>query len=209
MRRSSWQKDGSLQQIRFNLAYLFRPRWDTGISPPELLEHIRLRPPGAAIDLGCGTGTNVIALASAGWRPTGVDFSPIAIRRAQRRLRQAGFSARLLSADVTRPLPELGRFDLALDIGCFHTLSHREAYLENLVRLLGVGGEWLLYGFLHDSDDRRAMGLSTQDLEAVRSCGMLMRRRENGFDRGRPSAWFLFEKTALPPRDAGTHRTSK
>ena len=57
----------------FNLWYFQRPPWDSGISPPELMEFIRSSQPGRALDLGCGTGTNIITLAKNGWQVTGVE----------------------------------------------------------------------------------------------------------------------------------------
>ena len=56
--------------------------WDTNITPPEVKEFIAAAPPGKALDLGCGTGTNAITLAQHGWQATGVDFAPKAIRTA-------------------------------------------------------------------------------------------------------------------------------
>jgi len=75
--------------------YFGQPPWDTGISPPELLEFIRTHNPGRAIDLGCGTGTNVITLVNAGWDVTGVDFAPRAIKIARRKLSLACVEANL------------------------------------------------------------------------------------------------------------------
>ena len=71
------------RRLAFNIWYFRKPPWDSGISPPELLEFIRTRPAGKAIDLGCGTGTNVITLAKAGWQVTGVDFALRAIHMAK------------------------------------------------------------------------------------------------------------------------------
>ena len=31
--------------------------WDSGITPPEIKDILAERPPGAALDLGCGSGT--------------------------------------------------------------------------------------------------------------------------------------------------------
>lgn len=63
-----------------------KARWDTGITPPEVVAFIEGagRPtPGRALDFGCGTGTNALYLARHSWDVIGVDFSPLAIRRAE------------------------------------------------------------------------------------------------------------------------------
>ncbi len=68
----------TFSRFSFWLAYRrgFTP-WDTGISPPELVavvEGDQALPPGKALDLGCGTGTNSIYLAQHGWDVSGVDL---------------------------------------------------------------------------------------------------------------------------------------
>ena len=40
--------------------------WDSGITPPEIMEILAELPPGAALDLGCGTGTVLRRLAARG-----------------------------------------------------------------------------------------------------------------------------------------------
>jgi methylase of polypeptide subunit release factors len=79
-----------LQKLWFNLAYYQKPVWDTGVSPQELLDFIASQVPGNALDLGCGTGTNVVTLAQSRWQVTGVDFAPRAIRIAKKRLNVLG-----------------------------------------------------------------------------------------------------------------------
>ncbi len=209
MRRDLWTETAlPLQPILFDLRYLFRPPWDTRISPPELLTYIGSHTPGAALDLGCGTGTNVITLANSGWHATGVDFSQLAIHRARRRIAQANLPARVLAADVSRPLPLLDSFDLVLDLGCFHMLRQKQGYLRNLEMLLKVGGHWLMYGFCDTSAAARAVGLGPGDIKAVLSRPLRLLEWRDGFDRGRPSAWFLFEKTLVeePPLSRLGHR---
>ncbi|MGH9695337.1 MAG: class I SAM-dependent methyltransferase, partial [Bryobacteraceae bacterium] len=55
-----------------------------------LVDAIRGRKPGAAVDLGMGQGRNAIYLAQHGWQVTGVDLSDIAISQAKERATQLG-----------------------------------------------------------------------------------------------------------------------
>src|SRR5512139_2762941 len=92
---------GFFRRWLFNLWYFQRPPWDSGISPPELMEFIRSSQPGRALDLGCGTGTNIISLAKNGWQVTGVDFASHAISIARRKAQSEGVTADLRVSDVT------------------------------------------------------------------------------------------------------------
>ncbi|MCJ7511394.1 MAG: methyltransferase domain-containing protein, partial [Anaerolineales bacterium] len=75
-----------MKRLFFELRYLLGDTpWDTGVSPPELLAYLHRHPPGRALDLGCGTGTNTLALAERGWEVTAIDFSSGALRVARRR----------------------------------------------------------------------------------------------------------------------------
>ena len=72
----NWQKWVYERQYRRGA-----PRWDTGVTPPEVVEVFEGEDPpsGRALDLGCGTGTNVLYLARHGFEVVGVDVSPLAI----------------------------------------------------------------------------------------------------------------------------------
>lgn len=185
-----------LRLLSFNLWYLHRPPWDSGIVPPELVDFIQTHPAGCALDLGCGTGTSTLALAQAGWQVTGVDFAPRAIAIARRKLRLARVQANLRIGDVTHLHDVSGPFNLVLDIGCFHGLSkgQRAAYLDNLERLLAPGGFWLLYGFFKSDPDASCPGLAAPEPDAF-AARFSLQWRKDGFDKKkRPSAWFLFQK---------------
>jgi len=175
--------------------FISKPPWDTGIPAPELVRAITTRPPGRALDLGCGTGTNVRYLAEHGWQASGIDFVPSAIARAQRRLRP--FSADLRVADVTC-LGELefpGLFDLALDMGCFHSLTAegQGRYALGLERWMRPGGIYLLYAF-ETTPDGSGRGLSREAVEAAFAHGFRLARYEQG--RGHPSAWYYFDRNS-------------
>ncbi len=189
-----------LRRLNFSLWYFFKPPWDSGVSPPELLDFIAQHPPGRAIDLGCGTGTNVITLVQHGWQATGVDFAARAIRLARRKMKQAGVQADVSVGDVTRLSGITGPFDLALDLGCFHGVPDRRGYLAQLTRVLEPGGYWLLYGMLRSESETSRPGIAPSDVALIRSSGLFLVRRQDGVGRhGRPSAWFLYQRPLLNP----------
>jgi len=183
-----------MNNLLFRLYYLFKPPWDTGIPVPELQRALVDRPPGKALDLGCGTGTNVRYLVEHGWQATGIDFVPRAITKARRKL--GSLPATLLVADVTK-LAELdlpGPFDLALDVGCFHSLppQGQQAYIRGLCRWLKPGALYLVYAWQPGGEDDRR-GLPREQLVAAfEQAGFKSAGYEQG--RGRPSAWYYFER---------------
>jgi len=184
------------RRILFQYMYFREPPWDTGISPPELVEFIQTHSPGRAIDIGCGTGTNVITLVRAGWEVTGVDFAPRAIKIAKQKLKRAGVQANLLIRDATRLGGISGLFDFALDLGCFHGISRegKPKYLNQLDRILAPNGFWLMYGFLKPDPIQTGSGLFQSDVDLISARLTLLSRRD-GFDKGdRRSAWFLYQK---------------
>jgi ubiquinone/menaquinone biosynthesis C-methylase UbiE len=185
-----------LRYLNFVLWYYVKPPWDSGISPPELLDYIANHPAGNAIDLGCGSGTNILTLTKHNWQVTGVDFAPRAVQLAKRKAQNAKITAAISVADVTRLKGITGPFDLALDIGCFHSIEDRAAYLSTLNRILKRGGHWLMYGFFKSAALPSGSGLSEVELDLIRSTGFQLLSRQDGTDkRGRPSAWFLFNKS--------------
>lgn len=128
-------------------------RWDTGITPPEVVELIEgpdALTPGRALDLGCGTGTNALYLRRHGWEAVGVDFSDLAIETA--RTKAVGVEGvRFVQGDVTR-LADLGvegPFDLVLDIGCFHSvpLRRRGAYVRGAARVAAPGATLAIFAW--------------------------------------------------------------
>jgi SAM-dependent methyltransferase len=163
-----------------------RRPWDTGVTPPELERFVGSHPAGRALDLGCGTGTNVVYLARHGWDAMGVDFAARAIAKARRRAREAGVSVSFAVADVTR-LDAAGPFDLALDIGCLHSIapSGRPGYAAGLARAVRSGGTYLLYAFAPGGP---AVGLTAEDVQATFADSFDVVAIEEG--KGRPSAWY-------------------
>jgi len=184
------------RRLLFSYWYFRQPPWDTGISPPELLEFIKTHSAGRAIDIGCGTGTNVITLARAGWQMIGIDFAPRAIILAKQKLKEARVRADVQVNDATKMEGISGPFDLAFDLGCFHGIPQnlQSKYLDQLERILAPGGFWLMYGFLRSDTDHTPAGLGEADISRISSRFALISRRDGFDNRERNSAWFLFQK---------------
>jgi ubiquinone/menaquinone biosynthesis C-methylase UbiE len=81
-----------------------------------------------ALDIGCGSGIQTLALAQRGWEVTGVDVVERALTQARERLAAAHASARIVRADATElPAEVVGNaFDFVFDLGCFHGLKPDE-----------------------------------------------------------------------------------
>lgn len=183
-------------RIRLNWRYLRgNTPWDSGRVPPELEDFLAAHLPGRALDIGCGTGTNSIRLAQAGWDVVAVDMAWVALWKARRKARRAGVRVDFRLDDAGQLKRVTGAFDLALDIGCFHTLPKRakRRYLNRLDDLLVSGGWWLLYGFFAESASD--IGLQENDFDFL-PAGWHLQRREDGQNphNQRPSAWFWFQK---------------
>ncbi len=69
-------------------------------------------PPGRALDLACGEGRNAVWLAERGWRVTGVDFSDVALAKAEELAAGRGVEVDWVVADVLEYEPEPSAFDL-------------------------------------------------------------------------------------------------
>jgi len=170
--------------------------WDTGITPPEVYEFLENHSPGNALDLGCGTGTNALALASNDWQTTGVDYIPKAIRAARRKAKRLGLgdNVNFQVADALTYQPQEGSFDLILDIGCFHSFRGEdvERYFRNISRLLATGGSLLLYVHLNLTPGP-GHGASESDLVELEKY-LTLAKRQDGQESSRPSAWLEYVK---------------
>jgi SAM-dependent methyltransferase len=181
------------RRLIFNLSYLFRPRWDTHVPAPEIVRYVEDRAPGNALDIGCGTGTNILFLARRGWAVTGVDFAPLAIRKARGQLK--GYPAHLVVADVAalRELELPGPYGLAIDMGCFHSLAEQDRgrYAAGLQRWVVTGGMFMLYAF-QPSAGSSVPGLTREQVTGYFGNTFTLAKYEQG--QGRPSAWYYFER---------------
>jgi tellurite methyltransferase len=67
---------------------------------PFLVEHTGLLPAGTALDIAMGAGRNAVYLAEHGFRVTGVDNDPEALRQAEERAHARGVSLTAIRGDL-------------------------------------------------------------------------------------------------------------
>ena len=110
-----------------------------------------------SIDLGCGTGANVVYLAKQGFESHGVDFSEVAIRKARRRAQEAGVDVNLVVGDLTAPEIEGidGPYDFLIDFGTLDDLKGeaRAEMAATATRLSRHGSRFLEYCFYGAAED--------------------------------------------------------
>jgi SAM-dependent methyltransferase len=86
-----------MERHDFEQMYQGQAPWDTGRPQPDIVklaEAGQIR--GSVLDVGCGTGENLLYLAGKGHEAWGIDFVPLAIERAKAKAAQRGIDAHFL-----------------------------------------------------------------------------------------------------------------
>lgn len=184
--------------------------WDTSEPDPNLVELVRsgVVAKGRVLEIGCGTGTNALWLASQGFEVLALDLAPLAVERARAKAAAApraaaercSFEVRdFLSAE----LPQ-GSFQLVFDRGCFHVFdaaADQQAFAARVGKVLASGGHWLsLLG--STEGPAREMGpprrSAREVLQAIEPAVELVQLRAMEFDgppgAPPPKAWFCLSR---------------
>src|SRR5207248_10462288 len=127
----------------WNSAYQGSPPWDVGRPQPDF---VRLAEAGELVgrvlDVGCGTGEQVMLAATHGAEAMGVDIAELAIQRARDKAAARGIHATFQGVDAMQ-LDLLGRkFDVITDSGLLHVFSDDECppFVSSLRSALRPGG---------------------------------------------------------------------
>jgi|SRR5215813_1460375 len=128
----------------------------------RLVARATLRPDHRVLEVGCGTGTLLMAIAKScpGIQMTGLDPDPRALARAQRKAESANLQVRLDRgfADAL-PYPS-GSFDRVFSCLMFHHLAdtnERRRMLEEARRVLATGGRLELLDFSPPGSTHRGL----------------------------------------------------
>jgi ubiquinone/menaquinone biosynthesis C-methylase UbiE len=184
--------------------------------PQRLLEYrlalvrnlARTRPSDVVLDLGCGNGHHLFALAPEVARGIGIDVSPGMIELARARLRNSAWKANL-TFDVGNGEELNGiadeSIDLAICIGAFEHMLDKRAVLASIYRVLKIGGRFFCLTLNADYVWYRAiapvLGFDTKHLSSDR---MLTREEfsvlldQAGFRRSRSVPWTFIPKGDMP-----------
>lgn len=145
---------------------MFEALYKKGVTPWELdrpdanlIDIVKLYGirPGKAMDIGCGTGSNAIWLAQNGFTVTGVDFSPLAVKKARVRAENEKVFLSFAVMDFLKERMDVCEFDFLFDRGCFHSFDgtkDRERFAENACQHLKSGGYWFSLSGNADGEPR-------------------------------------------------------
>jgi SAM-dependent methyltransferase len=193
-----------MNRLLYDVLYRFGAPWETGPRSElvELVESGRLSPasPGPrAVDLGCGSGANSAFLAEHGFTVTGIDFSPVALARAEQDHGQRLPDVRFVRGDLLAPdVPGVdGPFDLLVDYGTLDDLRPpaRRRFAETVVRWSRPGSAFLLWCFY---GDKRALPLVSFNGPSRLAAGLAHDEEKQLF-----GGQFDIEPLQVP--DRGTH----
>ena len=124
-------------------------------------EELAALTPTTAVDVACGEGRNAIWLAEQGWEVTGVDFSPVALERAEQMAHERGVDVTWVVDDVTTWDP--GRvYDLVVVSYVQLPSAEFAALMKRVVSWVAPGGRLFMVG--HDRSTAGVSGPSHPDL---------------------------------------------
>jgi SAM-dependent methyltransferase len=184
--------------------------WDSAEPEPSLVALVESGSvnKGRALEIGCGTGTNALWLATQGFEVAALDIAPLAIERARAKAAAAPKAAADRCSFETRDfltgeLPK-GSFQLVFDRGCFHVFEDSNDQLSFAARVgkvLASGGLWLsLIG--STEGPAREMGpprrTAREVIQALEPAVALVQLREMEFSGPAgappPKAWYCLSR---------------
>lgn len=160
------------------------PPWFVEQPPPVVVDAVEsgwIRPGSSIIDIGCGSGELAAWLAAAGFSVVGVDYAKTAIDRAAATQEvRSGADLVFRVVDMCGPPPELGRFDVLVDRGCFHGIdvADRPAYGRSVAAISRFGSRFMMMCRLRELSKQErvdaALGAVGQwfTLDDVTDCAM-------------------------------------
>ncbi len=141
--------------------------WDKGAPSPGLVDFLAAQPSlprGTVLVPGCGTGHDVRAWAGAGFRATGFDVAPSAIRLARERT-AAGLTAKFEAGNFLADTPAQP-FDWVFEHTLFCAIdpARRDDYVQAVRRWLVPRGNYLAVNYLIPDKEGPPFGTTRDEL---------------------------------------------
>jgi len=135
----------------------YRKHWDSSTASQEIATCVALGilpRDGIIIDIGCGSGSDAVFLATLGFHVKALDISGVALDLVRKKASKAGVKVETVNSNATKMSVADASIDFALDRGLLHNLSNKDgrAYALELARVLKHGGGLLLRGARNSYD---------------------------------------------------------
>jgi SAM-dependent methyltransferase len=142
--------------------------WEKGEPSPGLVDFVAQHPElprGTVLVPGCGTGHDARVWAKAGFKVTGMDIAPSAIRLSRERTAAANLNADFVQGDFLRD-KATQRFDWIFEHTCFCAiqLTERDLYVDAVRRWLKPGGNFLAVFYMIKEPDGPPFGTTRDEL---------------------------------------------
>jgi SAM-dependent methyltransferase len=142
--------------------------WQRASIPPELSSYLTQLQPGKVLIPGCGSANELQAFALAGWDPTAVDFSPVAVAQARSRL--GALATHVQQADFFDANALMGRYQVVYECAfmCALPPGLRTAWATRIDALLPeVGTELTGLFFIGETGRGPPFAITSDELAAL------------------------------------------
>lgn len=186
----------------YSMAFFFgADNWKLEHVPSEITQTLKDydRSSTRILDLGCGEGRECVSLAIDGWDVIGVDFIPLALRRAEKFAQKAHVldHVTFYSGDVSRlGLLALPPIQFAYDIGCFHLLDSKQVagFISGISDVLVPGGMFLLNAFTPRQQGKKTVGYTPESIDALFSESFKVERMTERSYWRFPANWYWLRR---------------
>ena len=142
--------------------------WDLGKPYSQLVDYVNENIPCRALDVGCGTGTDVIYLAQNSFNMSAIDFSEEAVKIAKGKARKAGVNIDFRVSNVLDMPFEDETFEFVNDNGCFHSFegssseeSNWKTYVKEMYRIMRPKARYLMKCFSEEPSNPHTISQET------------------------------------------------
>lgn len=143
--------------------------WEKGEPSPGLVDFLAAHPElprGTVLVPGGGSGHDACAWAAAGFKVTGCDIAPSAVRLSTERASAAGLPAEFILGDFLADAAP-GPFDWIFEHTLFCAIdpARREDYVKAVIRRLPPGGNYLAVNYFIPDTDGPPFGANREEIE--------------------------------------------